>query len=686
MKLKNKIIIAFLSIGLLPLLLFGYFSLYLATKILDEQAFSKLEAVREIKENQIEEYFAGREADIVMLQHAVKALIFDEADSGHSKMQKADANHDYFAHYIEAHGYDDLLIVSGKGDVFYSVKKLSDYQTNVVTGPFEDSGLGRIFKSILGLNPEEDEEDHHDDEEASHTEKPDHSLHDFHIEDFSPYAANNNEPESFIAYPIKTGDEIDSVIVLKLSIDHINDLMKKRAGMGETGETYLIGSDHRMRSDSYLDPIEHSVAASFAGNIEDNGVETDAAEEAVQGKSGSKIVTNYNGDSVLSSYTPLHIHDLNWALIAEIDEAEAFAGVTLLRNMVLLVLLLTSIVIFFIAYRLVISIIKPIGGEPEQINHVARLIANGDLTAQFDENKDYSGIYHSMQKMSNQLNSMIGNINQLAGTLASGASQSSVAAEQVNITLSEQQKNIERVASAISEMSMTIQGVSHNAQQVADSSLTAKNSAADAKNHVQQTISSMTKLSTELEGAKDAIQTVDSKSQKIGAILEVIRGVADQTNLLALNAAIEAARAGEQGRGFSVVADEVRQLAQKTQLSTTDIEDMIQLLQDDVKNVVNVIQRSNDIAIKTVAATQTTHDAIGSSYSEVELISDNAVQIATASMQQSATTEEINQALAQINESAKQNSQGMGEISASSSHISQQSKALKSLSDQFKMR
>jgi len=220
---------------------------------------------------------------------------------------------------------------------------------------------------------------------------------------------------------------------------------------------------------------------------------------------------------------------------------------------------------------------------------------------------------------------------------------------------------------------------------VAQSSVVAKEASATAKTHVTKTISTIETLSTELEGAKTAIQTVDSKSQEIGAILEVIRGIADQTNLLALNAAIEAARAGDQGRGFSVVADEVRQLAQKTQLSTSDIENMINLLQDDVKQVVHVINRSNDIAQQTVKETQETELSINHSFNEAEIISDNAAQIATAAMQQSAASEEINQALVNINEAAKQNSMGMGEISESSTHISSQSRQLKALSDEFIM-
>ncbi len=166
----------------------------------------------------------------------------------------------------------------------------------------------------------------------------------------------------------------------------------------------------------------------------------------------------------------------------------------------------------------------------------------------------------------------------------------------------------------------------------------------------------------------------------------MIRGIADQTNLLALNAAIEAARAGDQGRGFAVVADEVRQLAQKTQSSTLDIKEMIELLQQGTQQAVSVMQLSTDKASDTVTSARGTASSIHDSYQEIQLISENAMQIAAAADQQSAAAEEINQALVAINEAALQNAIGINEITSTSEHLNLLAVDLQQITGKFTLR
>ena len=172
----------------------------------------------------------------------------------------------------------------------------------MMTGAYAKSNLGTLVKQVI-------------------------STRSFGLADFAPYAPSNNEPAAFIAQPIVHGNTIEVIVALQLSLQSINAIMQQRQGMGETGETYLVGKDKLMRSDSFLDPTHHSVQASFA-HPQKGSVNTEAANEALSGTNGRKIILDYNGNPVLSSYVPLKVGNTTWALIAEIDKAEAFAAVT----------------------------------------------------------------------------------------------------------------------------------------------------------------------------------------------------------------------------------------------------------------------------------------------------------------------------------------------------------------------
>ncbi|CAN2040734.1 methyl-accepting chemotaxis protein [Candidatus Magnetomoraceae bacterium gMMP-15] len=205
---------------------------------------------------------------------------------------------DFYSKYIKKYGYFDFFLIHPEGRVFYSVTHEADYGTNMVSGKYSDSGLGKLVKKV------------------SQTKK-------FGMADFEPYVPSNDEPAAFIAQPIIHDGKVELIAALQLSLKTINSIMQEREGMGETGETYLVGSDYFMRSDSYLDPKHHSVLASFK-NPEKGKVDTDASREALSGRTGTYVILDYNGNPVLSAYAPVKIGDITWALLAEIDVAEAF--------------------------------------------------------------------------------------------------------------------------------------------------------------------------------------------------------------------------------------------------------------------------------------------------------------------------------------------------------------------------
>jgi len=203
--------------------------------------------------------------------------------------------------FLEKFGYYDIFLVDiDSGDIVYSVFKELDYSTSLIDGPYADTNFGQVFRDAAKLNKGQ-----------------------VTFVDFAQYRPSYEAPASFIASPIFEGDERTGVLIFQLPLDRITNVMSERAGLGETGETYLVGQDYLMRSDSYLDPVNHTVVASFR-NPTLGTARTEAVDLALAGETGRKVIIDYNNNPVLSAYSPFDVLGLRWALLSEIDVAEAF--------------------------------------------------------------------------------------------------------------------------------------------------------------------------------------------------------------------------------------------------------------------------------------------------------------------------------------------------------------------------
>ncbi len=293
---------------------------------------------------------------------------------------------------------------------------------------------------------------------------------------------------------------------------------------------------------------------------------------------------------------------------------------------------------------------------------LAARIAKGDLTHKVSSKRqDELGVLQrAMGEMSQSLKELVSNVSSGIAELSSSATQLSAATVQNRANLGKQHIEIEQVAAAINQMTTTVHDVANNAEQTSVATGTAQQVTQEGTVGVQQAIVSVKELNQVIENTSAVMAELANQSDNIGSVLGVIKSIAEQTNLLALNAAIEAARAGEQGRGFAVVADEVRQLAQRTQQSTAEIEQMIQQLQQESQNAVKMMEVSQHLASGNsdmAASVGVLFEQIAKAVSDVQQMNH---QIATAAEEQSVVAEEINRRVAEVNDIA--------ELSATSSN------------------
>lgn len=314
-------------------------------------------------------------------------------------------------------------------------------------------------------------------------------------------------------------------------------------------------------------------------------------------------------------------------------------------------------------------------------------VAAGDLTAHFkvqsrDELSELGGAFNQtvqrIHALLEQVNNTVHDVEGQATRVLSVSAQSNTAA-------AEQRAQIEQVATAMNEMSATSQEVANSAASAVGNAQSVNDETISGRVQVEQQVSNIQKLAQEIDGSVVAINQLATNSKSIGQVLDVIKGIAEQTNLLALNAAIEAARAGEQGRGFAVVADEVRNLAQRTQHSTAEIEQMISQLHGGVSSAVKAMSASHVMADETVAQSVEVQSALENILAAVGMIVDQIQQIAAAAEQQTAVAHDIDQNIVQINQTGELTAQGADETAQASQDMSAQVEHLKTLISAFKM-
>jgi methyl-accepting chemotaxis protein len=542
----------------------------------------------------------------------------ENADDGSAYSEAHAGVHAYLSKVSLQNLYLDLMITDPKGNVIYSASKLKDFGTNVQDGIAKGSGAEDVFKKLSAKSKAED----------------------IAFSDFAPYAAADGLPTAFVGTPIMSGTgDLLGMLIVQMPIDSINEIMQNKAGLGETGDAYLVGQDQLLRSDALT--VRDAKSGKSKPTLLDKKVDQEQIKSAF-GQSKNSVIdfTNLVGSPAMAAVNHIKVFGAKWLIVVETSNAELNAPIIKNAKNIALAALL------FLGFAVVAGVMlaRHVAGPINKLSQSMQAVADGQKDVQLptfnrrDEVGDMArvlGVFREngqererlAQAQTDEANARAAKAQELQAQVRAFEKQVLQSLERsvgTAVELKASADQMTRMAEATTEKANASAVIStqttQNIQTVAAASEELAVSIEELRNQMTLAHNISDAARIESSAANVEVGSLSERSQKVGAVVQLINDIAEQTNLLALNATIEAARAGAAGKGFAVVASEVKSLANQTASATGEIAEQI-----------GQMQRASEHAVA----------AIGRISSTIVQISEIASTVASAVNQQSASTNEI---------------------------------------------